>query len=362
MPHHAQDNLSAMQAKELAQYLAFAPIAFKAARSLWRLGILAALDEARPQGSTVAQLAQQTGVSEYGVQVLLDMGMSSRLVTFDGEQYRLAKTGYFLLHDDMSRVNMAFTDDVCYRAMEHLEEAILAGKPAGLRELGGDWPTIYPALSCLPEPARTSWFEFDHFYSDRAFPELLKQIFDKNPPQHIVDVGANTGRWASQCLRYNPHIHMTLVDLPQQLELATANLQEQGLAERVTLHPANMLEPDLKLPQVGDLWWMSQFLDCFSAVEILHILRAAHAAMPEHAQLYILELFWDRQQHAAASYSLNATSLYFTCLANGNSRFYYSEQLLQLVRQAGFTVLETQDNIGLGHTLIRLAKTPHNNA
>lgn len=361
MPHHAQDNLTAMQAKELAQYLAFAPIAFKAARSLLRLGILAALDEVRKQGSTVAQLAQQTGVSEYGVQVLLDMGMSSHLVTFDGEHYRLAKTGYFLLHDDMSRVNMAFTDDVCYRAMEHLEEAILEGKPAGLRELG-DWPTIYPALSSLPEPARTSWFEFDHFYSDRAFPELLKQVFGEHAPQHIVDVGANTGRWTSQCLRHDPQVQMTLVDLPQQLELAVANLQEQGLAERVSLHPANMLEPDVQLPQVGDLWWMSQFLDCFSAVEILHILRAAHAAMPGHAQLYILKLFWDRQQHAAASYSLNATSLYFTCLANGNSRFYYSEQLLQLAQQAGFTILDTQDDIGLGHTLIRLAKTPSSNA
>lgn len=358
MPQHAQDNLTAMQAKELAQYLAFAPIAFKAARSLQKLGILAALDKVRKQGSTVAQLAQQTGVSEYGVQVLLDMGMSSRLVTFDGELYRLAKTGYFLLHDDMSRINMAFTDDVCYRAMEHLEEAVLEGKPAGLRELGGDGPTIYPALSSLPEPARSSWFEFDHFYSDRAFPELLGQVFGEHAPRHIVDVGANTGRWASQCLHHDDQVRMTLVDLPQQLELAAANLQEQGQLGRVALHPANLLEPDAQLPRVGDLWWMSQFLDCFSAEQILHILRAAHAAMPDHAQLYILELFWDRQQHAAASYSLNATSLYFTCLANGNSRFYYSEQLLQLTQQAGFTLLEAQDDIGLGHTLFRLVKTP----
>lgn len=357
MPHHAQDNLTAMQAKELAQYLAFAPIAFQAARSLLRLGILEALDAAGKQGCDVAALAQQTGVDEYGVQVLLDMGMSSRLVTFDGSLYRLAKTGYFLLHDDMTRVNMAFTDDVCYRAMEHLDDAIRDGRPAGLSELG-DWPTIYPALAALPEPARTSWFEFDHFYSDRAFPELLKQIFGDNAPQHIVDVGANTGRWASQCLKHDASVQMTLVDLPQQLQLAGASMVQQGFAQRVSLHPANMLEPDVRLPRSGDLWWMSQFLDCFSPEQVLHILRAAHAAMPDDARLYILELFWDRQQHAAASYSLNATSLYFTCLANGNSRFYRSDELLRLVHEAGFVLLSEEDDVGLGHTLFRLAKAP----
>lgn len=355
MPHHAQDNLTAMQAKELAQYLAFAPIAFKAARSLLRFGILAELDRAGKQGCTPEHLAAHAGLDEYGVQVLLDMGMSSRLLTFDGSLYRLAKTGYFLLHDEMTKVNMAFTDDVCYRAMEHLDEAISEGRPAGLRELG-DWPTIYPGLSELPEPARTSWFEFDHYYSDHAYPEVLRKIFAENTPTHIVDVGANTGRWARQCLQHNDSVQMTLVDLPQQLRLAEASLREQQLDTRVSLHPANLLDADVQLPQCGDLWWMSQFLDCFSPAQILHILRAAHTAMPDHASLCVLELCWDRQKFAAASYSLNATSLYFTCLANGNSRFYHSRELLELFRAAGFVLLAEEDDIGLGHTLFRLGK------
>ena len=133
-------------------------------------------------------------------------------------------------------------------------------------------------------------------------------------------------------------------------------MQEQGLAERATLHTANLLDQNVQLPQQGDLWWMSQFLDCFSVEQILHILKAAYTAMPDDAQLYILELFWDRQKHAAASYSLNATSLYFTCLANGNSRFYRSDELLELVCQAGFILQEQQDDIGLGHTLLKLSK------
>lgn len=354
MPHHTHDSLTALQAKEYAQRLAFAPIAFQAARTMLQLDLLAELDLAGMQGLSAEQLAEKTSLSEYAVKVLLDMGLSCHIVTFQAPQYRLAKVGYFLLHDDMTRVNMAFTDDVCYRAMTHLTASIQESRPAGLQELG-DWPTIYEGLSVLPEPARRSWFEFDHYYSDKAFPELLRLVF-ADPPKNLIDIGANTGRWAAQCCKYDKQVHVTMVDLPQQLELAVNNMQEQGFSERVTAHPANLLEPINNLPDYGDVWWMSQFLDCFSPVQILKILRAVHTAMPDDALVYVLELFWDRQKFAAASYSLNATSLYFTCLANGNSRFYRSTELLELAVEAGFILVEQTDDIGVGHTLLKLRK------
>ena len=99
---------------------------------------------------------------------------------------------------------------------------------------------------------------------------------------------------------------------------------------------------------------MSQFLDCFSPMEILSILRRVRSAMKPQADVYILELFWDAQRYEAASYSLNATSLYFTCLANGNSRFYRSDDFLEIVKEAGFVVTNRIDHIGLGHTLLHL--------
>ena len=352
MSHYDLDPLTALQAKEQAQKLAFAPVAFQAARSLQELGILAVLDEAGPAGLGAREIAERSGVSEYGVKVLLDMGLSALIVTFEAGSYRLARVGHFLLHDAMTRINMDFTADVCYRAMSHLTAAIRTGRPEGLQELG-DWPTIYEGLAQLPEPARKSWFDFDHYYSDQAFPELLARVF-ADRPQRIVDIGGNTGRWALQCCAHDPEVEVTLVDLPRQLALAMENAREQGFAERIHGHPLNILEEGA-LPERADVWWMSQFLDCFSPMEILRILRRVRAAMQPGASVYILELFWDRQQFEAAAYSLNATSLYFTCLANGNSRFYRSDDFLAIVEEAGFVVVEDIDGIGLGHTLLRLA-------
>ena len=46
-------------------------------------------------------------------------------------------------------------------------------KAEGLKVFG-NWETIYPALSTLPEEVKNSWFEFDHLYSDSGFPKEIK--------------------------------------------------------------------------------------------------------------------------------------------------------------------------------------------
>ncbi len=352
MSNYNLDPFNALQAKTEAQKLSFAPIVFHTARTLRDLGILKVLDEAGEQGLDASDISAKTGVSEYGVKVLLDMALSAHIVLWEKPNYRLANLGFYLLHDGMTEANMDFTADVCYAAMMHLTEAITEGTPAGLKELG-DWPTIYEGLSQLPEKAKESWFNFDHFYSDRSFPILLERVFAAKP-KRVFDIGGNTGKWALQCCNHDADVEVTIIDLPQQIEMAMKNAKEQGFAERVNGFPVNMLDKSQALPSGADVWWMSQFLDCFSPMEILSILRRVRAAMDEDATVYILELFWDAQRYDAASFSLNATSLYFTCLANGNSRFYRSEDFLELVEEAGFDVATRTDDIGLGHTLLEL--------
>ena len=353
MNHYSIDPFNALDAKTEAQKLAFAPIVFQTARSLRDLGILAALDEVKKDGLDAVAISKRTGISEYGVKVLLDMGLSAHIVTWHAPKYRLANLGHYLLHDGMTRANVDFTADVCYAAMMHLSESIKESKPAGLVELG-DWETIYQGLSQLPVAAKESWFNFDHFYSDRSFPLLLERVFAKKP-KRLFDIGGNTGKSAQQCCAYDPDVNVTIIDLPQQIEMALAQAKEKGLENRISGVGTNLLDKSQTLPQGADVWWMSQFLDCFSPMEILSILRRVREAMSPDAIVYILELFWDAQRYEAATYSLNATSLYFTCLANGNSRFYRSNDFLEIVKEAGFIVTEREDNIGLGHTLLTLS-------
>ena len=118
----------------------------------------------------------------------------------------------------------------------------------------------------------------------------------------------------------------------------------------------DLLDAEQELPAGADTVWMSQFLDCFAEEQVLTILQRAAKSIEVGGSVFVLELLCDRQQHDAAAYSLNATSLYFTCLANGVSRMYRSDDLLRLIRQAALHVQAQHDNLGLGHTLVHCVK------
>ncbi|OSN09614.1 methyltransferase [Lonsdalea britannica] len=349
-----EDNISALDAITEAQRIAFAPLLFQAAVNLRDYGILSYLDECGETGTPLNDIISAVNLNRYAVEILLDAGLSGRLVFLKNDHYFLTKTGHYLIHDRMTQVNMDFTQDVCYQGMFHLNEALAQGKPAGLN-IFGDWPTIYPALSVLPAKVRESWFAFDHFYSDAAFQAALPYVFQYGPRQ-LYDVGGNTGKWAMLCHDYNPDVHVTLVDLPEQIALAESTIANAGKSDRIGGVATDILSDD-PLPTDADIWWMSQFLDCFSEEQIVWILRKITRSMQPEARICILEIFWDRQKWEAGAFSLNMLSLYFTCLANGNSRFYAAERFLPLLTLAGLEVEQQVDHIGVGHTLLVCKKS-----
>jgi len=249
---------------------------------------------------------------------------------------------------------MDFVNDVNYLGMFQLQESILKGKPAGL-SVFGDWNTVYEALAELPRKVRKSWFAFDHFYSDYAFPEVLPSIFAANPKK-MLDVGGNTGKFSIFCAQNNPDIFLTILDLPGQVAEASKNIEEAGFSSRISTHALNLLDGGIPFPTGYDAIWMSQFLDCFSQEEILSLLQRSYNALDENGSLFILETYWDRQAFEASTYSLHGTSLYFTALANGNSQMYHSRDMMALVEKSGLKIDRIIDDIGISHTLFQCSR------
>lgn len=349
---YGSDKKSVIQANLDAQKIAFAPIMFQAAKSLRNLGILDYIF--KNNKGTIDEIAKELNLSVYGVKVLLEAGLSLEMVYMKDNEFLLTKTGYFILRDELTNVNMNFTQDVNYLAINHLEESIRNGKPEGLKELG-NWDTVYQGLSQLPEPIKKSWFEFDHYYSDYTFPEIMPILFEDNP-NSFLDVGGNTGKFSMQCANYNPNVKITILDLPGQANVARKNIEEAGLIDRIKAIDTNLLDNSIPFPKGNDVIWMSQFIDCFSLEEILGLFKRAYDAMDENASFYILETFWDLQKFQASTYSLHATSLYFTAVANGNSQMFHSHDILEVIEKAGLVVEDMHDIIGISHTLIKCKK------
>ena len=333
-----------------AQKIAFAPISFQAALALRNLGILELLNTTAADDKTIAKKLK---LSLYAVQTLLENGVALDIVSLENGKYALTKTGWFLLCDPMTRANMDFVNDVCYLGMHSLQASLTKGKPTGLKVFG-NWKTVYEGLSKLPAKNRKSWFAFDHFYSDIAFPEILPLVFELSP-KRVMDIGANTGKWAKKCLDYDKEVTMMLVDLPGQLNMAKKNLKKYG--KRAEFYPKNVLDSKAQLPKGADAVLMSQFLDCFSEEQIVSILKKVKAAADQNTRIYILEPLWDRQEYQAATFCLNHTSLYFTNIANGNSKMYSYAQMESCVKKAGLKVEKVFDQVGrFAYTLLRCKK------
>lgn len=345
---------SAFEARFEAQKIAFAPVVFQCLRFAWKRGMLQAIADAGDTGLSVDQLAATGRWTPYALKVVLETCLSAGVVYLEDGRYVLDKAGFVVLTDPITQVNIDFNHDVCYQALFSLEQSLDAEKPEGLKVFG-DWPTVYEGLAKLPEPARGSWFAFDHYYSDTSFPDILPDVF-ATAPRRVMDIGANTGKFTLAALAANERVALHLVDLPGQLAVADDKLRAAGLRERATLHPTNLLDHGAALPADMDLVWMSQFLSCFSEKAIASIFRRVALALAPRGQVLVLDTFWDRQRYDIASYCLINTSPYFTALASGNSKVYESADYIRLAEAAGLKLLTTRDGIGYCHSLLRFEK------
>lgn len=187
--------LTAIEALQESQRISFGPFLFQSIVSLKKIGALDYIYSNR----------RKDGVSEYGIDVLLEIAETSNIVTQDeNNNYKLAKVGYFLNSDEMTNINLNFTNDVCYKGLFHLNNSIKNEETESLKELE-NWKTIYEGLFILPAEAKKSWFVFDRYDSDNSFDEALDIIF-KNKPKLLFNLGANTGKFSINCCNYDKEV------------------------------------------------------------------------------------------------------------------------------------------------------------
>ena len=343
--------LSAFEAMSQAQMITFYPMVFQAVVSAKRLGVLEFLHKNKGYNK-IEDISKGTSISKYGIKVLLDMLCKVQVSERnEDDQFALGSVGVFILYDKMTSINLDFVQDVCYKGAYHLTDSIKQEKPVGLKEIG-NWNTVYEGLLELPSQVAKSWFDFDHFYSDEIFNNALDIIFSSSP-NTIMDIGGNTGKFTIKACKYNKDINVTIVDLNKQIIAAEKNIKSHGFIERVSFVEQNMLSEKIDLPKKNDVIWMSQFLDCFAEKEIEYILNQLTKIVDKNTRVLINELFWDNQKFEAAEYCLLGTSLYFTCIANGNSRMYSEKDFKKIISKTKFKVVN-QQTIGEYHTLLEL--------
>src|SRR5688500_4609041 len=126
-----KEKLTALEAKEKAQWIAFAPVVFQVTRVMRDTGILTIISE--NPGITQKEVVEKSKISAYGVRVLVEASLGIGLLLENDGKYRTTKVASFILHDHLTQVNMDFIHDVCYNGLFYLEESVRNGRPEGLR-------------------------------------------------------------------------------------------------------------------------------------------------------------------------------------------------------------------------------------
>ena len=344
-----------------AQKIAFAPMTFQALAALIDFNILQTISQTP---LTREEVMQKCNLSKYTVYTLFDAALYAGLIKKDEQgAYSATDLGEAFLLDPMTKANFNFIKDVCYLGAHELKESFAKNTPVGLQKHYIDSKTIYEVLPQLPQQMLKSWYEFDHYYSDDCFGEVLKIMFNQKPSK-VFDIGGNTGKFERACLAFDSECEVNMIDLPPNIEVAKAKFeQEKADFNRLKFHALDILKQENNLPEMtgsdvkNTIVLMSQFLDCFSEEQILHILNKVGEKINEYTRVYILEPFIDNQLFTGAAYSLAHISLYFTCMANGCSKMYNEADMKDIIKKSNLKVNRAFYNIGkYDYTLLECIK------
>ena len=172
--------------------------------------------------------------------------------------------------------------------------------------------------------------------------------------QCILDVGAGKGRFACDLARHAPHLKVKLFDLPPVLELAKDNIQRHGLSERMDLYPGSFLHD--ALPQGADLITLVRVAHDHSDAVVRQLLQKIWDALPVGGCLLLAEPMAQSWTGGHSDPAQSDAYFHFYLLAMGAGRLRTPEELMRLMKEAGFEQIERLSNAMPIHAQLIVAR------
>ncbi|MFO7251646.1 MAG: methyltransferase [Actinomycetes bacterium] len=228
---------------------------------------------------TAGELAERTGTHEGMLgrllRYLVDLGI---LAADDAGRYTVAELGEPLRRDHPQSVGQYLSAEGLFGRIElglvGLLHSVRTGEPCHAAVFGRDYwdeinndPAFVPALEAEGNQ-RIAWDA-----------ELIIEAYDWSRARRVLDVGGNNGTLLIELLTRHPHLHGTVLDLPNLARIAQRRIEEAGLAERAGAVAASFFDP---LPTGYDVYLLSGILGDWNDERSIAILRnCAEAAGPE---------------------------------------------------------------------------------
>jgi precorrin-6B methylase 2 len=180
-----------------------------------------------------------------------------------------------------------------FRFWHDLPEALRTGKPQNETKAGGRG--IFEEL--YADPAKLEQFMGAMTGLSRINFEAFAEKFDFSSYRTLCDVGGATGLLSIEVAKRHPHLQCTSFDLPAVRPIAEKAIAAAGLGQRVRTASGDFFRDPL--PR-ADVITMGMILHDWNLERKLHLIRAAHEALPPGGALVAIEALIDdaRRQNA----------------------------------------------------------------
>ena len=174
--------------------------------------------------------------------------------------------------------------------------------------------------------------------SQRFVIEELLSAYDFSGHRCVLDVGGGKGGWIVALARRHPHLQLMHFDLPPVSALARANFEAQGVADRVQAFGGSFSSDPL--PVGADLVTLLRVAHDHPDHVVRTILAAIHDALPRGGTLVLAEPMAETPGTGAVA----DPYFHFYLMAMGLGRLRTADELMALIREAGFDQVEQVAN------------------
>jgi len=169
-----------------------------------------------------------------------------------------------------------------YPFWHHLEEGLKTGLPQNETKGGG--APVFEELYAHEDKLR----EFINAMAGIQMGNFITfaAAFDFSGAKTLCDIGGAGGHLVAQVAMKNPHMRCISFDLPPVAPVASENIANMGLSDRVSIQSGDFFADDL--PR-ADILTMGLVLHDWGTSEKKVLIRKAYEALPEGGALVVLE-------------------------------------------------------------------------
>lgn len=299
---------------------------------------------------TAHELATLCRVSSAQLARLLDSAVALRLLEQRGaSRYGLGPMGAPVVAHagirDMIEHNAVLYEDMC-------DPLALLRDPNAAR-MHAYWPYTEDPAGNPQAPAPVDQFaRYSSLMStsQRFVIEELLASYTFADHRVVLDVGGGMGGWVSALAQRHTHLQLQLFDLPPVAALAAANVQRQGLSDRISTHGGSFTQD--ALPRGADLVTLVRVAHDHPDADVRTVLRAIFDALPLGGTLLLAE----PMAQAGGAPEPGDPYFHFYLMAMGSGRLRTPAELTALMLEAGFTHIERVPNAMPLHAQLLLGR------